>query len=361
MPDDVVMLDEQTSEVLSFWDLKPGMWSLAGIVRTSLEGVTRPIVEVAGQRYLLRRQPDDLTERDTIFRHTFMRHLAAQGLPVPALLARPDGHTYAVAENGIYELQAWQPGRPFTSDAALADDWLSAAAATLGALHQASADFQWQPRLWPEERSTEAIAQAYLRLIAERAEGQDLPESVRAGLSRVAEEAASRLDDAVEALTGGPPLPQLHIHGDFQAHNLAFDGARVAAIYDFDATHWARRIDELAYALFYFAGVRWDDEPSVTPPLSGDGLDILAVQRFLKAYGDEAPPADVEARLLADALTLAFPVVFANGVAEDLIFSNDYAEPPDEEDALARLAWADSFWLWLDRYRESLAQVWSAS
>ena len=361
MPDDVVMLDEQTSEVLSYWGLKPGTWSLTGIVRTSLEGVARPIVEVAGQRYLLRRQPDDLTERDTIFRHAFTRHLVAQGLPVPALLPRPDGHTYAVAENGIYELQSWQAARPFTSEAALADDWIAAAATTLGALHQSSADFQWQPHLWPQERSTEAIAQAYLRLIAARAEAADLPESVRVGLARVAEEASSRLDDAVEALTGGPPPPQLHLHGDYQPHNLTFDGSGVVAIYDFDAAHWARRVDELAYALFYFAGVRWDDEPSVTPPLSGDGLDILAVHRFLKAYGDEAPPAEGEARLLADALAIAFPIVVANGVAEDLIFSDDYAEPPDEEDALERLAWADRFWLWLDRYRDTLAQVWMAS
>lgn len=361
MPDDVVMLDEQTGEVLSYWDLKPGMWSLAGIVRTSLEGVARPIVEVAGQRYLLRRQPDDLTERDVIFRHTFTRRLSAQGLPVPGLLARPDGHTYAVAENGIYELQVWRPGQTFTSDATLADDWIESAATTLGALHQASADFQWQPHLWPNERSAEAIAQAYLRIIAERAGAEELPESIRAGLARIAEEAGSRLDDAVEALAGGVPPPQLHVHGDYQAHNLAFDDAGVCAIYDFDAAHWARRIDELAYALFYFTGVRWDDEPSVTPPLSGDGLDVLAVHRFLKAYGDEAPPAEGEARLLADALTLAFPVVLANGVAEDLIFSDDYSEPPDEADALERLAWAESFWLWLDRYRATLAQVWMAS
>ena len=361
MPDDVVMLDDQTAEVLSYWDLKPGMWRVAGIVTTSLEGLARPIVEIAGEQYLLRRQPDDLTERDTLFRHTFTRHLAAQGLPIPALLPRPDGHSYAVAENGIFELQAWSAGQPYTSDAALAEDWLAAAATTLGALHQASADFQWQPHLWPEERSSAAIAQAYLRLVRERADAADLPASVRAGLARVAEEATGRLGDAVAALSGGMRPPELHIHGDYQAHNLSFDGAGVAAIYDFDTAHFARRIDELAYALFYFTGVRWDDDPSVTPPRSADGLDVLAVHRFLSAYGDEAPPAEGEARLLADALALAFPVVFANGVAEDLIFTDDYGEPPDEEDALGRLAWADTFWLWLDRYRDTLAQAWSAS
>jgi len=28
-------------------------------------------------------------------------------------------------------------------------------------------------------------------------------------------------------------------------------------------------------------------------------------------------------------------------------------------DALARLAWADRFWLWLDRYRDTLGQAWN--
>ena len=81
---------------------------------------------------------------------------------------------------------------------------------------------------------------------------------------------------------------------------------------------------------------------------------------YLSAYGHEAPAADGEAQLLADALTLVFPVVFANGIAEDLIFPDDFEDAPDEEDILARLNWADAFWLWLDRYRDTLAQAWEA-
>ena len=65
--------------------------------------------------------------------------------------------------------------------------------------------------------------------------------------------------------------------------------------------------------------------------------------------------------LLADALTLVFPVVFANGIAEDLIFADDFEDAPDEEDVLARLNWADSFWLWLDRTADTLAQTWESS
>ncbi|HLZ23279.1 MAG TPA: phosphotransferase [Ktedonobacterales bacterium] len=358
MPDPVVMLDEPAIEVLSYWGLKPESWRVVGVVTGEMDGASLPIVRIADERYVLRRQPAELTENDTLFRHAFMRHLRAGGLPVPALLQRSEGHTYAVVPQGIYELQGWTDGQPYTTDGPASDERLEQAAATLALLHQASVGFQWQRHTWPEERSSAAIAQAYITLIGERARDETLTPAMASALERIAETCEERLAAAVEALEESPRPPELHLHGDYQAHNLAFGPGGVVAVYDFDAAHWGRRIDELAYSLLYFAGVRWDDEPGVTPPLVDDGMDILRARRYLGAYGSEAPPAEGEARLLADALSLAFPVVFANGVAEDVIYPDDFAEPPDEEDVLARLQWADTFWLWLDRYRESLAQAW---
>lgn len=358
MPDPVVMLDEPAIEVMSYWGLKPQSWRVVGFVTSEVESVSLPIVRIADERYMLRRQPDEMTENDTLFRHEFMRHLRGQGLPVPALLPRPEGHTYAVVPQGIYELQGWADGQPFTSDGPASDERMEQAATTLALLHQGSAEFQWQQHAWPEERSAAAIAQAYVRLIGERASDESLTPAMASGLKRIAETCNERLAVAVDALEEAPRPPELHIHGDYQPHNLAFGPEGVVAVYDFNAAHWGRRIDELAYSLMYFAGVRWDDTPGLTPPLVDDGIDILRAHRYLSAYGSVAPPAEGEARLVADALALAFPVVFANGVAEDLIYPEDFAEPPDEEDVLARLHWADTFWLWLDRYRESLAQAW---
>ena len=359
MPDPVVMLNEPAIEVMSYWGLKPESWRVVGFVTSGLEGTSLPILQIADGRYLLRRLPDGMSENDALFRHALMRHLRAQGLPVPALLPRPEGHTYAVVTDGIYELQGWADGQPYTSDGPANDMRMEQAATMLALLHQASAEFQWQRHTWPEERSSEAIAQAYIAFIRERAQDSGLARAVASGLERIANACEERLAAAVEALAEEPRPPELHIHGDYQAHNLAFGPDGVAAIYDFDAAHWCRRIDELAYSLLYFAGVRWDDAPGVTPPLVDDGLDIPRAQRYLGAYGREAPPAEGEARLLADALALAFPVVFANGVAEDLIYPDDFARPPEEADLLARLHWADTFWLWLDRYRDSLAGAWS--
>ena len=361
MPDNVVMLDEKTAETMSYWGLKPENWRVVGVVQTGLEGLSLPILQIADRRYVLKRLPEELTENDTIFRHAFMRHLAARGLPAPSLLPRSDGHTYAVLEDGIYELQEWCDGQPFVTDGPASDLRLEEAAQNLALLHQASAEFQWQRHTWPEERSPAALAEAYIGLIRDRAGMPGLPPAVAHGLERVAAACEQRLDPAVAALEEAPRPPELHVHGDYQAHNLAFDTTSVSAIYDFCAARWERRIDELAYSLLYFAGVRWDDTPGITPPLVDDGMDILRAHRYLNAYGREAPPAEGEARLLADALALMFPVVFVNGIAEDLLYPDDFDEPPDEEDALARLQWADTFWLWLDRYRDSLAEAWESA
>ncbi len=353
-------ISEDLTIVLSAWKLKPGTWQLVDRVPTQLGLASQPVVEIAGQRYVVRRQPEGLTENDTRFRHSFMRHLTEAGLPVPSLLPRPDSSTYGVVEEGIYEVQSWLDGQPYLSDGPASDARLGAAATALGELHQCSSGFQWQPHRWPEDRSPAELAKAYCRLVHEAAEREGLPEALRTGLARVSSAASARVQQAAQALELTPGPPELHIHGDYQPHNLAFGPGGVTAIYDFDAARWSRRLDELAYSLLYFAGARWDDTTVLTPPLVDDGLDVLRAHSFLGTYGRVAPPAPDEARLLADAMALAFPIVFANGLAEDLIFPEDYEGTTYEEEALARLHWADTFWLWLDRYRDTLAQAWES-
>ncbi|HEX8997989.1 MAG TPA: phosphotransferase [Ktedonobacterales bacterium] len=351
-------LQEEAQEPLSAWGLHPAQWRVVGAVQGAHGGLLRPVVELEGARWVLRRQAPDLTEQDTRFRHTFMRHLSDAGLPVPELRPRPDGHTWALANDAIYEMQSYLSGGAYTTDDPQARGRLAAAAGTLGALHQTSAEFAWQPYRWPDDRSAEALALSYANLI--RQAGVRFGDThVGIGLARTAEVCEQRITVAADALAlGVPGPPQLHIHGDYQPHNLAFAGERVAAIYDFDAARWEQRIYEVAYALFFFAGLRWDADSPLTPPLVDDGLDILRAHSFLSAYGSEAPPAEEEAELLASALTLVFPIAFVNGIAEDIVFADDFEGELDEDDALARLAWADRFWLWLDRYAPTLAQAW---
>ncbi len=349
----------EAREALAAWKLKDGAWRLVGAVPGSRGAVLRPVVEIGEKRYVLRRQPPDLTLADARFRHAFMAHLTAAELPVPALLPAADGHTWALAGDGVYELHSYLGGHPYLSTGPASGARLEAAATTLGQLHQASADFVWEPHTWPEERSAANVAGAYINLIADAAENEALSPAIRRGLARVAEGCATRVEHASAALQPAD-APQLHIHGDYQPHHLAFGEPAVSAIYDFDAARYELRLIELAYSLLYFTGLRWDDRDAFTPPLVDDGLDILSAHRYLRAYGVEAQPAPDEAAHLADALALAFPIAFANGAAEDLVFADDFESEPDEEDTLLRLEWADAFWLWLDRSAEALSQAWAS-
>src|SRR5487761_2217076 len=261
-------LSDEARTALAAWGLHTAQWHIVGSLAGARGGLARSVVEIEGARWVLRSQAPELTENDARFRHNFMRRLLSGGLPVPALRPLPNGHTWALANGAIYELQAYLPGGAYTSDDPQARGRLASAAATLGALHQASADFAWQPYRWPEERSASALA-----LVAEGCE--------------------QRIATAADLLAlGHPGPPQLHIHGDFQPHNLAFTAERVAAIYDFDAARWEQRIYEVAYALIFFAGLRWDADTTQTPALVDDGLDILRAHSFLNAYGREAPPAE---------------------------------------------------------------------
>lgn len=354
-------LRDEAQAPLAAWGLHSQQWRILGAVQGARGGMLRPVIEIEGARWVLRQQAPDMTENDTRFRHTFMRRLTDAGLPVPTLRPRPDGHSWAFANGSIYELQAYLPGGAYATDDPQARGRLASAAQTLGALHQVSAEFEWQPFRWPEERDAAALALSYTNLIRDAGERADSTQ-IGIGLARIADACEQRIATAADQLAiGVPGPPQLHIHGDYQPHNLAFTGERVAAIYDFDAARWEQRIYEVAYALIFFTGLRWDTDTPLTPALVDDGLDILRIHSFLAEYGREAPPAEDEAELLASALTLVFPIAFANGVAEDIIFSDEYEGDLDEDDALARLAWADRFWLWLDRYSATLAQAWESA
>jgi Ser/Thr protein kinase RdoA (MazF antagonist) len=358
---DVNAARDEALPILATWGLSPADVRVIATIPGMAGTILRPVIETRGQRYVLRRQPPGLTAADLRFRHAFMAHLSRTGLPVPTLLLRPDGATCTITEDGVYELEAWLDGREFVTEDAVGEAELEAAARTLGRLHQASAGFEWEPHRWPEDRSARGLAQSYIALIRQAAAHPAVSDVVATGLARVADECEERCTTAVTAFAVEPEPPQVHIHGDYQAHNLRFDAGEVSAIYDFDAARWDTRLLEMAYSLLYFAGVRWEDASSPTPPLVDDGMDILRVHRYLGAYGREAPPAEGEAQLMADALALVFPIVFVNGVAEDLIFPDEFEGEGDEEEALTRLHWAETFWLWLDRYRDALAQAWEAS
>lgn len=384
----VDMARYEMATVLLHWGYRPELWTIIGFTASAADRfsaaapVAHPILEVVQAPVVVRRQFLGLSERDIVARHAFMRYLATQGLPAPTLLSRPDGTTYAVVpvvpltdpqqgggftyviENAIYEIQTYMPGRRFVTDGPSEDTYLTAAAQTLAALHQASVAYPGPIHRWPRERAPLAIAQVYLARLTEASRGMGISRPIAVGLRRLAREAAQWATTAEERLTALRDLPSVHIHGDYQPHNLAFEADRVCGIYDFDAMRWDWRILELAYALFAFAGLRWEDDapsstPSPTPPLVEQGLDLERARMFLNAYGHIAPPQPGEADLLGDALLLVLPAIFVNGVAEDFIAADREARATySQRECRMRLEWAETFPAWLETHRATLRDAW---
>ncbi|HLZ20525.1 MAG TPA: phosphotransferase [Ktedonobacterales bacterium] len=387
----VDMARRELATVLQYWGYRPEMWRIDGFTGPVTEqsytavAVAHPIVEVMRSSVVVRRQSLSVSERTIVARHMFMRYLAMRGLPVPALLDRPDGTTYAlvpvvpltdpqqasgftyVIEDAIYEVQTYAHGRRFVTDGPGEDIYLEAAAETLAALHRASLDFPGPINRWPHERAMLAIAQASLTRIADSAREANISHPIAVGMRRLARESAQWIAAAEARLAAHPEIPWLHVHGDYQPHNLAFEADHVCAIYDFDATHWDRRVLELAYALLTFAGLRWGEGAALaisaqTPPLVEHGLDIERARAFLTAYGQSAPPQPGEADLLGDALLLMLPIVFANGVAEDIVLGDGETRlihPPREW--RAHLAWAETFPTWIEAHRATLGDAWRSA
>lgn len=402
------MARHELATVLRYWGYRPEMWQVVGF--TSHADV-RPyagspiahlIIEVAQARMVVRRQHMGFSENDVLARHAFMAHLTASGLPVPSLVARgpgagPDaeGSTWAavpivpltdpehaagihlVLERAIYEIQVYVPGRRFVSDSPDEEDDLKAAARTLAALHQASFAYAGPggaPHRWPRERAMGALARVYLARIAEAGrQERHLSRPIAAGLRRLAREGTRWVEAAERRVDAPGDVPELLVQGDYQPDNLAFAPAadaddRVVAIYDFDALHRDWRVAELAYALLAFAGLRWEDQTTVSSgrasnvPLVAQGLDLERAVAFLGAYGAVAAPRPGEAELLGDALLLALPIVFANGVAEDLVFvegGEQTAAPPRER--APHIAWAESFPQWVEAHRTALSDAWQGA
>lgn len=393
----------ELATVLRYWAYRPEMWQVVGFTTPpdvrpyAALTVAHPIIEVTQARMVVRRQQMGLSERDVIARHAFMAYLTARGVPVPSLVARGPGagegargSTWAavpivpltdpqhaagnqfVIEHAIYEIQAYVPGRRFVTDSPDEEDDLIAAAQTLAALHQASFAYKrpgGAPHPWPRERTMAALAHAYLTRIGAAGHEGRLSRPIAAGLRRLAREGERWVKDAEQRLDAQLDLPWLLVHGDYQPHNLVFTPAadataRVMAIYDFDAMHRDRRVLELAYALLAFAGLRWEeqtasDSAGPNPPLVAHGLDLDRARVFLAAYGAIAPPSPGEVDLLGDALLLVLPIVFANGVAEDLVFFGQVERPAHPlRECGPHIVWAESFPEWVAAHRDALRAAW---
>jgi Ser/Thr protein kinase RdoA (MazF antagonist) len=315
------------------------------------------LVEIDGQRYVLRERPEGLVQQEGNHHYAFQRYLIGQGFPCAPFRVTPGGEPYVMMGEEAFELQLWLGGELFASADPREQAWISAAGEMLGRIHQASRRYPGPQYRWPSEVQAGGLTQGWLNFARGQAEQCEVY-AIAAALSNLIDAWEKALPAAMMAIGTGRGLPEFHIHGDYSALNLRFTARGICQVAGLEASRWEKRLLEVACGVFYFAGLRWEREGGLTLPLVKRGLDPMRAGLFLRAYGAVYPPVPGEAELLVDALTLVAPIITMNGPLEDLFYAPEHLEDLPLEDVVERLAWAAALPNWLTRVRRSFAEMW---
>jgi Ser/Thr protein kinase RdoA (MazF antagonist) len=307
---------------------------------------------------VLRERPEGLLTQEGGHHYAFQRYLIGRGIPIAAWRETPRGEPYALLGEDAFELQEWIEGEPFATTDARAQNWISAAGEMLGRIHQASQHYPGPQYRWPSEVQAGGLTQGWLNFAHGQAEQCEVY-AIAAALSNLVDAWEAALPAAMMAIGSGRNLPEMHIHGDYSALNLRFTSSGVSQVLGLEASRWEKRLLEVAYGVFYFAGLRWLPQETLTRPLVKRGLDPIRAGLFLRGYASVSRPVPGEAELLVDALTLIAPIITANGPLEDLFYGSAHTPDLPLEDVLERLAWAAALPAWLARVRRSFAEMWS--
>ena len=336
-------------------------WHNLGPTEPARNEMLSLLVEIQGQRYVLKERAEGLVNEDTSHRYEFRQFLKQLGIPIPSLWQTPAGQPAVSIGEDFFELEEWVEGEQFSTANPRSLAWVSAAGDMLGRIHQASRRYPGKEHRWPSEAHIGGVVQGYLNLAYGKAEASELSEiqALSVALTNWCDQWAAVLPAAMVSIGATRGLPEFHIHGDYHALNLRFAAQDVAAVLNWQASRWEKRIIELASALFYFSALEWFPDSPLTRPLVKRGLDPERARSFLAAYGAIYPPTPGEAAVLGDALTIVAPIATINGPLEDIFFTEIEREESTIDDVMERLSWAASLPAWLARVRRSLGEMWA--
>lgn len=316
------------------------------------------IVEVEGQRCLLRERPEGLAEEDLSHRYAFQRYLQQAGIPIPPFFLTVQGEPVVRVSDDTFELQHWASGEWFSTADPRSLDWVAFAGTMLGRIHRTSSEYKGPIHRWPSEVHMGSLVQRSLSLARARADQSEI-QAVALALSQWVDQWESVLPPAMMSIGANKGLPEFHIHGDYHALNLRFGSFGVTSVIGLEASRWEKRIFEVANGLFHFSALSWLAGSGETRPLVKRGLEPERARRFLQAYAEVYPPVPSEAASLVDALLLVAPLAIINGPLEALFYEQEEPDSTLIEEMLDRLTWASSLPAWLARVRHSLSEMWT--
>jgi Ser/Thr protein kinase RdoA (MazF antagonist) len=205
-------------------------------------------VQVPAGLFVVRARPAEFAGEGFIrFDHESLEHLARAGLPVPRPRRRADGTSWFCTEHGVFEVLSWIEGSPFPEGNRAA---ISALGSFLARFHSVLRDDIPAGKQGVLREDHPDLLMPYLeqlRGLCRRPEDAAQVEQLARQLDLV----RRRLD-----LDLYPNLPRAVIHGDIHPGNVKFQGANVAAVYDFDYLSLQARCRDLVDALMFFAAER---------------------------------------------------------------------------------------------------------
>lgn len=319
----------QCGEPVEILSVSPRPFSAAGVVAT-----------VRGQVFVKRHHRTVRDREGLLEEHRFMKHLAANGAPVPGVYATDSGET--VIESGVwtYEVHETPPGIDLYEDAISWTPFRSASHAysagrALATLHLAAQGFSAPPREpRPLVASFSIFAAANPEIVFEHYI------AARPALARHAD-THGNFARALELLSPFhaellpflPALKPLWTHNDLHASNLFWsnrsDDAQAAAIIDFGLADRTNAIYDLAHAIErsiveWLALVRAPEHPEAVPV----HLDHLPA--LLHGYESVRPLSAEEAAAVAPMTALCH--------AEFALTEADYFLSVLHSEAKARVA-----------------------
>jgi len=347
------------NEVMQKFGISESEWTSLGLLETPQSEQLSLLVDVQGQRYVLKERPEGPIGEDIAHRYAFRHFLQSDGIPIPPLWLTPQREPAVAIGEDFFELEQWVDGELFSSADQRNLHWIEAAGQMLARLHQTSRRYAGPVQRWPSEAHIGGLVQGYLNLARSQAEASEI-QAIAAALSDWVEQWEAVLPAAMMSIGSVRGLPEMHIHGDYRPVNLRFSPQTqgVNAVLNLEASRWEKRIFEVAYSLFCFSALDWQPESGLTCPLVKRGLEPERATTFLRAYTAVYPPVRDEAFVLVDALSLVAPILTINGPLEDLFFTQPGPDEALSEDIMERLAWATSLPSWLQRVRRQLAEMW---
>src|SRR5947199_1676458 len=96
------------------------------------------LVEIQGERYVLKERVEGLIEDDSNHRYVFRHFLQQAGIPIPSLWLTPQGEPAVVVDDDYFELEQEARGERFSTANSRSLEWVGTVGAMIVLIHTVS-------------------------------------------------------------------------------------------------------------------------------------------------------------------------------------------------------------------------------